>query len=151
MTLGVLAVVKTTVLLFCVLTLWACRSIPSIWRNILSLCSELKYIEDWDRVFLWNVFICLKIHTESNATRKTIVVIIWIQHLHLNSTSVRSILVVASYQSLGLSRGLTFSSLRTKIFCAFVASHLHIKRPTHMTVLDFIIPIYSVWWIVQII
>jgi hypothetical protein len=150
-TLGVLTTVKTTVLLFCVLTLWACRSIPSTGRNILYPCSEPKYTEDGDSVFLWNVFISLQVHTASNATRKIIVVINWIQHIHLNSTSVRSILIVASYQSLGQSSGLSFSSLRTKIFCAFVISRLHTNRPTHMTVLDFIIPIYNLWWRVQII
>jgi hypothetical protein len=96
-------------------------------------------------------FFPLQVHTASNATRKSIVVIIWIQHVHSNSTSVRSILIVASYQSQGLSSGLSFSSLRTTILCAFVAPGLHTNRPTHMTVLDFIIPIYNVWWRVQII
>jgi hypothetical protein len=150
-TLGVLTAVKTTVLLFYVLTLWACRSISSIGRNIMSLCSEPKYTEDGDNVFLWNVFISLQVHTESNATRKSIVLIIWIQHLHLNSTSVRSILIVDSYHSLGQSSGLYFSSLRTKILCALFVQRLHSNRPTHMIVLDFIIPIYNVWWRVPII
>jgi hypothetical protein len=150
-TLGVLTTVKTTVMLFCVLSLWACRSIPWIGRNIMCLCWEPKYIEDGDSVFLWNVFISLQVHTASNATRKSIVLNIWIQQLHLNSTSVRSILIAASYQSLGQTSGLSFSSLRTKVFCAFVVSRLHTNRPTHMTVLDFIIPIYNVWRRVQII
>jgi hypothetical protein len=150
MTLGVLATVKTTVLLFCVLALWACRSIPSIGRNM-SLCLEPKYIEDGDSVFLWDVSISLQVHAVSNDKRKIILLIISIQHLHLNSTSAISILIVAFYQSLGLLSGLSFSSLRTKILCAFVVPRLHTNRPTHVTVLGFIIPIYNVWWRVQII
>jgi hypothetical protein len=111
----------------------------------MSICSEPKFIEDEDSVFLLNVFISLQVHTESNATRRSIVVIILIQHIHLNSTSVRSILIVASYQSLGLSSGLSLLSLGTKILCEFVVSRLHTKRPTHITVLDIMIPIYNVW------
>jgi hypothetical protein len=152
MTLGVLTVVKTTVLLFCVLTLWVCRSMPSIGRNIMSMHRAEVHWRWRQRICLKRLYLPtsshgVKYHKENyrcdhfNPTHS----------LHLNSTSVRSILIVASYQSMGQSSDLSFSSPRTKILCAFVVSRLHTNRPTHMTVRDFIIPIYNVWWRVQIV
>jgi hypothetical protein len=61
--------------------------------------------------------------------KKIIVLFIWIQHLHLNSTSVRSILITASCQSQGLVSGLS-SSLRSKVLCALFVQRL--RRQCHL-------------------